>query len=429
MPLPSSDDRPIEDRSISRGEVYDLLNDETPVEQSKETIDIEPTEDESTDKDTTPPKRESKPEGDETEEIKLEEEKEDTESEEEKVEKYSKESDDLDIIAPVRRQEILKKYPQLFKDFPQLEKSYYRDQAYNELFSTPEEAREVVQNYKAYENFSNKVFNGSTGEILATVKQNNPQAFGKIVDNYLTVLREVDDKAFYHVITNTVKSTAAAMVQEAERINNEDLLNAARTMYQYVMGTAQYTPPTNYMKQNPQQEEAQSEIQAERMQYFTERFETAQGDLQSRVDGVLKNTIDQNIDPRNSMTPYVKRVAVNEVMENVQKSIDNDPQFRRLLDRLWEKAAEQRFSKVSLEKIRSAYLSKAKTLLPENIKKSRNEALRGLGKRVREESEETEETTSTTSNRATTAPKTRSSSNRNENPSKGKSTYEFLNEG
>lgn len=421
MPLPSSDTAPIEDGSLTKSDVLDLLNDETP-DTKRETIDIEP--DETIDEDTTPHRGKTKS-GEPKSDEKIELAEEDEEPEEQVAKKFTEGESDLDLITPARRQDILKKYPTLFKDFPHLEKAYYRDQAYNELFSTPEEAREVVQNIKSYEQFSNKVFQGSTAEVLSTVKQNNPQAFGKIVDNYLVTLKNVDERAFYHVIGNTIKSTAASMAQEAQRIGNDDLLSAARLMYQYVMGTTDYTPPTSFNKnQAPERSEEQNEIQNERMQYFQERFESTQSDLQSRVDGVLKNTIDQNIDPKESMTPYVKRVAVKEVLDNVQKEIDSDPQFRKLLDRLWEKAAEDKFSKTSVEKIRSAYLSKAKTLLPANIKKSRNEALRGLGKRVREEYDDSEETTT----RVSTAPKTRSSSNRNENPSKGKATLDFLNE-
>ena len=71
-----------------------------------------------------------------------------------------------------------------------------------------------------------------------------------------------------------------------------------------------------------------------------------------------------------------------------QALIDNDTRFRTILDRLWEKAFEEDFSRDSLDRIKSAYLSKAKTLLPSVIKKARNDALRGLGKRVKDESEE-----------------------------------------
>ena len=39
-----------------------------------------------------------------------------------------------------------------------------------------------------------------------------------------------------------------------------------------------------------------------------------------------------------------------------------------------------KFDKESTDRIKSAYLSKAKTLLPSVIKKARNDALRGLGR-------------------------------------------------
>ena len=38
-------------------------------------------------------------------------------------------------MTPVRRKEILAKYPKLFKDFPYLEKAYYREQQFTEVLS------------------------------------------------------------------------------------------------------------------------------------------------------------------------------------------------------------------------------------------------------------------------------------------------------
>jgi hypothetical protein len=61
---------------------------------------------------------------------------------------------------------------------------------------------------------------------------------------------------------------------------------------------------------------------------------------------------------------------------------------------LWEKAFQSNFDKDTTDKIKAAYLSKAKTLLPSVIKKARNEALRGLGAR-RNGSEEKEKDSET----------------------------------
>src|SRR5215831_19879700 len=42
--------------------------------------------------------------------------------------------ENLELVTPVRRGEILAKYPNVFKDFPYLEKAYYREQQFTETF-------------------------------------------------------------------------------------------------------------------------------------------------------------------------------------------------------------------------------------------------------------------------------------------------------
>ena len=74
-----------------------------------------------------------------------------------------------------------------------------------------------------------------------------------------------------------------------------------------------------------------------------------------------------------------------------------------------------------MEAIRSAYLSKAKTVLVPVIKKTRNEALKGLGK-VREEKDRKGHISVGKS-----SPERRNSTNPKEIP-KGISTFDFLNQ-
>jgi len=414
--MQQSNDGPIENRDLGVSGIIDLLDEETP-----ETIPLEKPAKE-------PVKEETEETTEETEETEKEPEIKLAEEDDEETEPEINE-EELEIIAPAKRSEILKAFPDLFKKFPHLEKAYYRDQKYSELFGTPQDAEQVIETAKTFTQFSDNLLKGNTETVLKSVREQNPEAFGKIVDNYLTTLKEVDERAFYHVVQNTLKSTVAAMVSEASRSNDEELLAAARSLHKFATGTTEWKNPESFSKTKPKEDvEQENELAKERMQFFQERFETVQGELQSRVDGVLKNTIDQNMDPKGSMTSYVKRVAVNEAMQTVQKQISADSQFRRLLDRLWEKAAEDKFSKQSTEKIRSAYLAKAKSLLPGAIKQSRNEALRGLGKRVREETDETSPARTTTAKRESATPQTLRGSNSKENASKGKSTLEFLNE-
>jgi hypothetical protein len=334
----------------------------------------------------------------------------------------------LELVTPVRRKEILKKYPELFKDFPYLEKAYYREQQFTELLPTIDDAKSAVAKAQALDNFEADLGKGSTETVLKAVKEKNPKGFHKIVDDYLPTLARVDEQAYFHVLGNLTKQTIIAMVSEARKSNNEVLQSAASILNQFVFGTTDFKPPTALAKNTP--EEAENTKVDEREQAFVRRqFEGVHGELNTKVNNTLRNTIDAHIDPKGSMNEYVKKNASKDALETLEGLISKDTRFKALTDKLWEKAFESNFSKESTDMIKSAFLSKAKTLLPAVIKKARNEALRGSsGRRVSDDDEN-----STPANRGPIAagrPRSQTSSgkvNSGKDIPKGMSTLDFLN--
>lgn len=292
--------------------------------------------------------------------------------------------EELELVTPVRRKEILSKYPQLFKDFPYLEKAYYREQKFTELLPTIDDAKAAVEAKQTLDRMEADVMGGNTELILRAVREQNPQGFAKIIDNYLPTLARVDEKAYFHVLGNITKHTIVAMVREGRKSGNEALQSAAQVVNQFVFGTSEFQPPQNLSK--PEQENGKEQEITEREQRFVrQQFDTAREDLNTRVNNTLKNTIDANIDPKKSMTDYVRKNASREAMEMLDTVLSKDARFIALKDKLWESAFNSNFSRESVERIKSAYLSRAKTLLPTVIKKARIDALKGLGKRVDDE--------------------------------------------
>lgn len=294
----------------------------------------------------------------------------------------------LELVTPVRRREILAKYPQLFKDFPYLEKAYYREQQFTEVFATIPDAKEAAEAKGVLDRFEADVMKGNTETILKAVKEDSPNGFAKIVDNYLPTLARVDEQAYYHVLGNITKHTIVAMIKEARASNNESLQAAAQVLNQFVFGTSDFKPPTNLAKNEPEPE-GKSELDKQRQEFKNQQFTAARDDLNTRINNTLSNTIDANIDPKKSMTDYVRKNASREAMEMLSSVLDRDTRFQALKDKLWEAAHNSNYSRESVERIKSAYLSRAKTLLPTVIKKARIDALKGLGKRVNEEEDTT----------------------------------------
>lgn len=383
----------------------ELSNSSNVAESTIDILDPVDNDDESEDKDKDSTK--GKPEEPDSEEPD-DSDKEDEEKEEiklveteEPIEEKDK-PEDQELITPARRKEILKAFPDLFKKFPYLEKAYYRDRQFTEVFSDIDTAKEAIGKAQSFDQMEGYLMDGSATEVLKAVKQSNPDAFNQIADNYLTSLLEVDQGAYYNVIGNVIKQTVATMLNDGKQNNDEVLQEAARVLNQFVFNTPQLQQPTRLSKQKTQESD---EIEHERQQFVQERFQTTLGDLENKVGNILKSTISQNIDPKSVMSDYIRKNAARDAYDELESLIDQDSNFRRNLDRLWERAFEQKFSKPAVDAIRSAYLSKAKTLLPRVIQKTRNEALRGMGKRVvTHDSDSEEESTPIEKPRVRSAP-------------------------
>jgi hypothetical protein len=151
-----------------------------------------------------------------------------------------------------------------------------------------------------------------------------------------------------------------------------------------VFGTSDFQPPQQLSR--PKTDDGREKQISEREQEFTrQQFESANQDLNTRINNTLRNTIDANIDPKKSMSDYVRKNASREAMEMLESVLSKDARFIAIRDKLWDMAFKENFSRTSVERIKSAYLSRAKTLLPTVIKKARIDALKGLSKRSGEE--------------------------------------------
>ena len=127
----------------------------------------------------------------EEKEEKLELDEEDKDEEEDKEEKKDEEEEEdkpeTKIATPVSRKEILKKYPTIFKDFPGLERAYYREREFSEILSTPEDAKRAVERSQQLEELEDKISEGKIESVLTAIKAADGESFAKVVDNYLPV--------------------------------------------------------------------------------------------------------------------------------------------------------------------------------------------------------------------------------------------------
>jgi len=390
----------IEDGELSKDQILDLLSDDSDEKDDDEKLELKEDDEE-----------------DESDKEKEEDEKDDDKEEKKelKLKDDEDEEDDEEIVTHLHRKEILKAFPKLFDKYPQLEKSWYKEQEYTELFSTLGDAKEVLEKAETLDDYEKSLMEGDTESILQAVKDSDDKdTWNKVVDDYLPTLAKVDEKAYFHVLGEVIKNTIISMSGEAKKTDNKQLQAAAQLVNQFVFGTSEFQPTEKLSKTN---DTGNDKLEAEREEFMQERFETARDELDTKIQNVLKSNVTEYIDPKDAMSSYVKKQAIREVMEDIQERISQDASFAKVLDKLWITSRDNKFSPVTTKKIRSVYLSKAQTLLPSVIKRIRIEALKDSGKRTTDSRSKSPERT-----------RVRSSHKGSDNDGKGMSTIDFFNQ-
>src|SRR3972149_6220492 len=117
--------------------------------------------------------------------VDIEESVDSTEEEKEEEEK-EEEEEDVDIHLRPTYKEITGKYPNLFKDFPDLRHAFFSEQKYRDIFTTVEEAEETKQQFESIRGLHEKFLSGSVegiSEAMSDIKSADITALDDIASN------------------------------------------------------------------------------------------------------------------------------------------------------------------------------------------------------------------------------------------------------
>lgn len=356
-----------------------------------------------------------------------EEEEDESENEEDSEDDESEEDEDEEIeyvLKPLNRAQVLKDFPDLFKKYPQLEKSYYAARDYRQVFPTLADAKEAQTKLEEYGLIDKELNQGSPAGLFKGLKDQNPDAFGQMVDNYLPELAKVDSDAYFHVISTVIKSTIARMGKLASEKKDDDLMTAAKIVNEFAFGTEEFTPPQRFGKQGSPEK---SELEKERESFIQEKLETNQREVRERVESSIRATVEQHIDPKERMSKYVRKTAVSEAVDTATQLLYKDKELKKLSEKMWKTAQTNKYSPEYVGKIRRAYQERAKVILPQIIRKVRGEALQGVSSH-RTERDRSGHVTSGQGNRSASR-KEDNSGNKNDKTKipAGMSSLDFLN--
>lgn len=303
-------------------------------------------------------------------EIGSEEGEEDEEADEEESEEPKEEEAPVSGRPSIKA--IKKEFPDVFKKFPVLKTSLFRDAEFSKSFASPEEAAEAATKASNYDQLESSLVSGSPELLMRELSTNNPKAFQQVVTNWLPELRKTDERAYLAATEPVIEELIYLAYRHAEKVQDKNLAMSARHLANFVFANGGEIPDLG-ARQPRGPSEAELQLQREREQWANTRFKEADQEIFGRVTKALEGTIRHGLDPDNTMPERIKSSIVTDVINELNQILVKDPAHARRMNGLWRRAHQDSYSRQSKESIINTYLSGAKPLLREIRNRVRSE--------------------------------------------------------
>jgi len=313
-----------------------------------------------------------------------EKEKEEEEKEEEKEEELEEEPDETkdQVKARPAFKEITGKYPNLFKDFPDLREMYFREQEYTKAFPTVEDAKEAAEIVERFNSLDELVSSGKVedaADFFKFIKESDEGVHNKFAMNFLPALSKSDPDLHYQILTPVAQDLIQAVFAEGSRLGEEagkNLRNAALHFSQYYFNDLDVAKGKKVARVEPVDDSAKQELDREREAFYAEKYESSLQGVESRIGSILSKEIKKSLDPKgDTFNDFMLDTLTEKVLKSVDVATTKDTSHMARIASLWKQARKASYSKESTDRLVSAYLSRARQLLPEIKNKIRSDAL------------------------------------------------------
>ncbi len=311
---------------------------------------------------------------DEYEEVKDKEDKEDKEEEDEE-----KEMVQLHHNRPTIK-EIKVKYPDFFKDFPDLKESYFRELEFSKLFPTIEEAKEAFQDNEAFNNLSDAALNGNPTPLLESINKTDKKAMEVFSLSFLPALYKQSPELYYSAVTPLFEG----MLRQAYKEGDENMKNSASNIAQFLFGKdgEDSVLGKKTLSKSTDVTAEQKKLNDQKDQQISEAFRKTYTHVESEIDKSLTFLISKELDPSKQLTKLLRNNLSNEIIKRIKKQLESDSSHGAVMGARWKRAKLNGYTDDDKSKIISTFLARAKSLIPVTSEKVR---LAALGKNVRKE--------------------------------------------
>jgi hypothetical protein len=342
----------------------DEVVDTDTAESDLDLLNKEDEEDKDKDEDTEKP--------DEEDESKSEDEDNPDDDEEEKPKKDD-ETTDTELVRASYK-DVTTKYPQFFKDFPELKTAFFREQEFTKVFPRVADAKLAAQEQSEYEEVKEVVLGGDAETFLNNVGSNNPTAMKKFANNFLPALEKLDEQTYYKVTAPVLQNVLHQVFSRAKAKNDENVMNAARVANFEIFGTYDLGKPETKGGTKEKSDE-EKDFEEKQAKFYSQKHTELRTAIVTSLDTAIDKEIEKGLDPTNSLTSGLKKLLIKTIKAEVDEMLAGDTEHTARMDSLWKRERAVGYSGRFKDSIVTAYLSRAKALIPKVRAEKRSEIL------------------------------------------------------
>lgn len=340
--------------------------------------------------DNTSTREISQDESDNESESEEEESQPDDDSEEEEEEESEEDEEKPRDLAPHERpsiKDVTTKFPELFKTFPSLRDMYFREKEFSSIFDTLDVARTASENSEAFENLRSDIFTGNGEKLINSIKDTDPAKLDSFAENFMSSLAKVSPDAHWKAAVPLLENAVRSLYNESKKFGDTDQGNnykfAAQYFAQFLFGDIKVASGETRVSKtkeapNPREEELNKREKDMDERVYTEfaaaTTRTGQKGLKDLIMDKDKSG-NLKIDPDAVMTDFIKNTLAEKIQIEVDRQLSADSEHMRYMGTLWSRSKKEGYSPDSKAKIVSAYLARARQVVPSVRAKLVSEAL------------------------------------------------------
>jgi len=273
-------------------------------------------------------------------------------------------------------QAIKKGNPEIFKKYPELKATIFREQRFTQIFPSIEEATEAKSRNESFSQLETDILDGKPEELLKAVETTDKASFTKFAHSLLPAILAQNKELYSEVISIPIKRAVQQAYLQAKKAGNKNLMNSALYLDDFFFegdgignDPKLDTAPKKDDKKSPDVErlEKERDEHAERIrgEFNTSVIESLRFRLNKEITGsIVQFEFDE----------YKRKNVARDIETEVNNILAADTRYQASIRSLYKQAESAKYGSEWKARLISAYLARAKAVLPIAKKKVIEEA-------------------------------------------------------